>query len=47
MRSIRFDGMELIPPGITSIADWRTDTPPSERASAADATSYGAVARIR
>jgi hypothetical protein len=42
-----FDGMELIPPGITPISDWRNDTPPNERPPAADASIYGAVARIR
>jgi hypothetical protein len=42
-----FDGMELIPPGITSICDWRNDVPSHERPPATDASIYGAVARIR
>lgn len=42
-----FDKMELIPPGIVSIADWRNDAPPEERVPAGDTYAYGAVARIR
>jgi hypothetical protein len=42
-----FEGMELIPPGIVPTSGWRNDAPPDERASPADAGSYGAVARIR
>ena len=42
-----FEGMELISPGIQSVPDWRSDLPPEERASPAEAISYGAVARIR
>jgi hypothetical protein len=41
-----FDGMELIPPGIEAISDWRSELPPDKRPSAADALHYGAVARI-
>jgi hypothetical protein len=41
-----FDGMELVPPGIASISDWRYDDPPDQRTSAADTMAYGAVARI-
>ncbi|HEX6467679.1 MAG TPA: SAM-dependent methyltransferase [Streptosporangiaceae bacterium] len=41
-----FNGMELIPPGIESISDWRSELPPGKRPSAADALHYGAVARI-
>jgi hypothetical protein len=41
-----FDGMELVPPGIQSISDWRYDGPPDERTSVVDTNSYGAVARI-
>jgi hypothetical protein len=41
-----FDGMELVPPGIQSISEWRNDDPPQERTSPADTFSYGAVARI-
>jgi hypothetical protein len=42
-----FDGMELISPGVQSIAEWRNDDLPDERTSAADGASYGAVARVR
>ena len=41
-----FDGMEWVPPGVVSITDWHSDTPPDERPAAADAMFYGAVARI-
>jgi SAM-dependent methyltransferase len=41
-----FDGLELVPPGIVSIADWHNDTPPAERPSPADTMCYAAVARI-
>jgi hypothetical protein len=41
-----FDGMELVPPGVRSISEWRNDDPPEERTSAVDTFSYGAVARI-
>jgi hypothetical protein len=41
-----FNGMELIPPGIEPISDWRSELPPDKRPSAADALHYGAVARI-
>jgi hypothetical protein len=41
-----FSGMTLVPPGIQSISDWRTEDPPQEHTSAADTSSYGAVARI-
>jgi SAM-dependent methyltransferase len=41
-----FEGMELVPPGIQSVSDWRSDVPPDQRAAAAEAISYGAVARI-
>jgi SAM-dependent methyltransferase len=41
-----FAGMELVPPGIVSVSEWRSDNPPGERPSAADTMSYGAVARI-
>jgi len=39
--------MELIPPGIAALPDWRTGAPPGDRASAADVSFYAAVARIR
>jgi hypothetical protein len=42
-----FDGMELVPPGIVALPDWRSELPPHERPSAADVSNYSAVARIR
>src|SRR5262249_48760907 len=41
-----FDGLELLPPGITSVAHWRADNEPQPRPTAAEAASYCAVARI-
>jgi hypothetical protein len=41
-----FEGMELIPPGIVALPDWRSELPPSDRLSAADTGACGAVARI-
>jgi SAM-dependent methyltransferase len=41
-----FDGLDLVPPGIEAVPEWRSDDPPHERASAADSATYGAVARI-
>jgi len=38
-----FAGMELVPPGIQSISEWRNDDP---QASAADSSSYGAVGQL-
>jgi hypothetical protein len=40
------DGLDLIAPGIVSIADWRAEDEPQPRPSAADVSCYGAVARI-
>jgi hypothetical protein len=42
-----FDGMELVPPGIVALPDWRSELPPAQRPSAADVSYYSAVARIR
>jgi hypothetical protein len=42
-----FDGLQLVPPGIAALPDWRSELPPGDRASAADVSFYGAVARIR
>jgi hypothetical protein len=42
-----FDGMELVPPGIVALPDWRSELPPTGRPSAADISNYSAVARIR
>jgi S-adenosyl methyltransferase len=41
-----FEGMELIAPGIAPIPEWRNDSPPQDRPSAADAMAYAAVARV-
>jgi hypothetical protein len=41
-----FAGMDLVPPGIQPVPEWRSDLPPDQRASAAEAVNYGAVARI-
>jgi hypothetical protein len=42
-----FAGMEMVPPGIVALPDWRSELPPAERPSAADVSFYSAVARIR
>ena len=42
-----FAGMELVPPGVASVSEWRADRPPGERPANAVSASYGAVARIR
>jgi S-adenosyl methyltransferase len=41
-----FEGHELVPPGIVSVADWRAEQAPAPRPSAAETAVYGAVARI-
>jgi hypothetical protein len=40
------DGLELVPPGIVSLARWRAEDEPQPRPSDADIAGYGAVARI-
>jgi hypothetical protein len=40
-----FDGLELIPPGITPVIEWRPEDPPEKRRPVAQASMYGAVAR--
>jgi hypothetical protein len=42
-----FDGMDLVPPGIVALPDWRSELAPDQRPSAADVSCYSAVARIR
>jgi S-adenosyl methyltransferase len=42
-----FDGMDLVPPGVVALPDWRSELPPDERPAAADVSFYSAVARIR
>jgi hypothetical protein len=39
-----FDGLDLLEPGIVSVSDWRPQ--PGPRPTPAEATGYGAVARI-
>jgi hypothetical protein len=41
-----FDGHDLLPPGVVSVADWRPDPQAGPRPSAADVAWYGAVARL-
>jgi hypothetical protein len=40
------DGLELVPPGIVSVAEWRAESEVRPRPSAAETAVYGAVARI-
>ena len=41
-----FDGLELLAPGVVSVADWRPDDDGSPRPSAQDVACYGAVGRM-
>jgi len=41
-----FEGFELVPPGITSVAQWRADAEPLPRPAPAEAGVHCAVARI-
>jgi hypothetical protein len=41
-----FDGLELLPPGITSVAHWRAADEPQPRPTAAEVAVHSAVARI-
>ncbi|MDO3704431.1 SAM-dependent methyltransferase [Micromonospora sp. C28SCA-DRY-2] len=40
-----FTGLDLVEPGLTSVAEWRADGEPRPRPSAAEVSMYGAVAR--
>ncbi|MGK5671513.1 SAM-dependent methyltransferase [Micromonospora sp. URMC 106] len=40
-----FDGLEVVEPGVTSVAEWRAEDAPRPRPSAAEVSMYGAVAR--
>ncbi|MEU7874639.1 SAM-dependent methyltransferase [Dactylosporangium sp. NPDC049140] len=40
-----FDGLEILPPGIVSVAEWRADNEPGTRPTAAEIASHCAVAR--
>jgi hypothetical protein len=41
-----FEGFELVPPGIASVAEWRAEAEPQPRPTAAEAYTYCAVARV-
>jgi hypothetical protein len=41
-----FEGSELVPPGIVSVAGWRAAAEPQPRPTAAEAYTYCAVARV-
>jgi hypothetical protein len=41
-----FDGLDIVPPGIVSVAEWRADAEPQPRPSFADISGYGAVGRV-
>ena len=41
-----FDGLELLPPGIGSVAHWHADNEPQPRPTAAETATHCAVARI-
>jgi len=41
-----FDGFELVPPGITSVAEWHAEAEARPRPTAAEAYTYCGVARI-
>ena len=41
-----FEGFELVPPGITSVAEWRSAAESQPRPTAAEAYTYCAVARV-
>ena len=41
-----FDGLELLPPGVVSMAHWRADNEPQPRPTAAEVMNDGAVARV-
>ncbi|MER5337788.1 SAM-dependent methyltransferase [Micromonospora sp. NPDC002717] len=40
-----FDGLEVVEPGVTSVAEWRAEGAPLPRPTAAEVSMYGAVAR--
>ncbi|MCP2340002.1 SAM-dependent methyltransferase [Actinomadura rupiterrae] len=41
-----FDGLDLLDPGITSVVEWRPDTPPEHRPPVEDVSMHCAVARV-
>jgi len=40
-----FDGLELLPPGVTSVSEWRADEEPQPRPDLTEIAIYGAVGR--
>jgi S-adenosyl methyltransferase len=42
----QFAGMEILPPGLVPVGDWRADDEPGARPTPQDVPVYGAVARI-
>jgi hypothetical protein len=40
------DGLEVLPPGLVSVAEWRAGSEPPPRPTAAEVAVYGAVARV-
>jgi hypothetical protein len=40
------DGLEIVTPGIVSVAEWRAESEVGHRPTAAESAVYGAVARI-
>ncbi|HET9254528.1 MAG TPA: SAM-dependent methyltransferase, partial [Pseudonocardiaceae bacterium] len=40
-----FSGLELVPPGIVPMAEWRAETEPDPRPAPVEASAYAAVAR--
>ncbi|SCG65178.1 SAM-dependent methyltransferase [Micromonospora humi] len=42
-----FDGLDLVEPGVCSVAEWRADGEPEPRPSVVDVSMYGGVARKR
>ncbi len=40
-----FAGLELVPPGIVPMAEWRAESEPGPRPAPAEASAYAAVAR--
>jgi O-methyltransferase involved in polyketide biosynthesis len=41
-----FDGLDLVPPGVCCVGDWRPSDPDAPRPTPADICAYGGVARI-
>ncbi|WP_309237483.1 SAM-dependent methyltransferase [Actinomadura sp. BRA 177] len=41
-----FDGLELLPPGVGSVVEWRSDVPPAERPPIEKVSMHCAVARV-